>query len=142
MKLFATRCLPVVAFSLLLAACQTAQQEAASPTDELRSSFRQLDQTLAAGQLADAENQLNALEGRAAADARFGQYQRQLADAWLKRSQVALQQGDLNGAATALSHARSLMPKAPALTRGLGGAIDKARQTDSETPLPEPAPQS
>lgn len=142
MKPFATRCLSVVALSLLLAACQTARQDAQAPADDLRSSFQQLDQALAAGQLTDAETQLRALEGQSAADARVGQYQRQLADAWLKRSQVALEQGDLNGAATALSHARSLTPKAPALTEGLNGAIDKARQATSETPPVELVPQS
>lgn len=127
MKLFATRCLPVVAFSLLLAACQTAQQVADVPTDSLVSSFRHLDQDLAEGKLTEAESRLEALETSAAGDTRLEQYQRQLAEAWLKRGQSALQQGDLDNAAKALSHARSLMPQAPALTTGLDGAIDKAR---------------
>ncbi|WP_271409971.1 hypothetical protein [Pseudomonas sp. Q1-7] len=142
MKPFATRCLSIAALSVLLAACQTAQQGAEPPTDALSSGFLQLDQSLAAGQLAEAESQLRALEGSNAADARVAHYQRQLADAWLKRSQVALQLGDLDGAATALSHARSLMPKAPALTEGLNGAIDKARQAGNEALPLEPAPQS
>ncbi|QEY60572.1 hypothetical protein FXN65_00390 [Metapseudomonas lalkuanensis] len=128
MKLFATRCLPVVAFSLLLAACQTAQQVAEVPTDDLVSSFRHLDQDLADGKLTEAETQLKGLEERAAGDTRLEQYQRQLADAWLKRGQDALQQGDLDNATKALSHARSLMPQAPALTTGLDGAIDQARE--------------
>ncbi|UCO98300.1 hypothetical protein LF844_00320 [Metapseudomonas lalkuanensis] len=128
MKLFATRCLPVVAFSLLLAACQTAQQVAEVPTDDLVSSFRHLDQDLADGKLTEAGTQLKGLEERAAGDTRLEQYQRQLADAWLKRGQDALQQGDLDNATKALSHARSLMPQAPALTTGLDGAIDQARE--------------
>lgn len=142
MKPFATRCLSIAALSLLLAACQTAQQGAEPPADELSSSFLQLDQSLAAGQLTEAESQLKTLEGSNGADARVMHYQRQLADAWLKRSQSALQLGDLDGAATALSHARSLMPKAPALTEGLNGAIDKARQSADESLPLAPAPQS
>ncbi|MCO6056157.1 hypothetical protein NG726_05680 [Pseudomonas sp. MOB-449] len=126
MTLFATRCLPVVAFSLLLAACQTAQQVAEVPTDDLISSFHRLDQDLAEGKLLEAEAQLRGLEEKAAGDTRLEQYQRQLADAWMKRGQDALQKGDLDNATQALSHARSLMPQAPALTTGLDGAIDKA----------------
>ncbi|AOE82612.1 PA5502 family lipoprotein [Pseudomonas sp. TCU-HL1] len=128
MKLFATRCLPVIAFSLLLAACQTAQQVAEVPTDGLVSGFRQLDQNLAESKLIEAEAQLKSLEEKAAGDTRLEQYQRQLADAWMKRGQDALQKGDLDNATKALSHARSLMPQAPALTTGLDGAIDKARE--------------
>lgn len=143
MKLFATRCLPVVAFSLLLAACQTAQQAAEVPTDSLASSFRQLDQDLAAGKLGEAEAQLRGLESSATGDTRLEQYQRQLAEAWLKRGQTALQQGDLDNAAKALSHARSLTPQAPALTTGLDGAIDKAREARPGTaPGAQPAPLS
>ncbi|WP_044873397.1 PA5502 family lipoprotein [Pseudomonas sp. LFM046] len=128
MKLFATRCLPVVAFSLLLAACQTAQQTAEVPTDGLVTSFRHLDQDIAEGKLTEAEGRLKVLESTAAGDTRLEQYQRQLADAWLTRGQNALQQGDLDNAAKSLSHARSLMPQAPALTTGLDGAIGKARE--------------
>ncbi|MDH4583894.1 hypothetical protein E8F20_18725 [Pseudomonas sp. BN415] len=128
MTLFATRCLPVVAFSLLLAACQTAQQVADVPTDELVSSFRQLDQDLSEDKLTEAEGRLKGLESAAAGDTRLEQYQRQLAEAWLKRGQVALQQGDLDTAAKALSHARSLLPHAPALATSLDGALDKARE--------------
>ncbi|MEZ1441430.1 hypothetical protein QVM41_34920, partial [Pseudomonas shirazica] len=36
-------------------------------------------------------------------------------------------QGDLNTATSALGHARGLMPKAPALTAGLDGAINRAK---------------
>ncbi|MFZ6047975.1 hypothetical protein ACFW0H_17845 [Pseudomonas sp. CR3202] len=133
MKLFATRCLPVVAFSLLLAACQTAQQAAKVPTDELAGGFHQLDRELAEGKLNEAEGHLKSLEERAIGDRRLEQYQRQLADTWLKRGQAALQQGDLDHATKALSHARSLMPRAPALTTGLNDALDTARG-DSQAP--------
>ncbi len=128
MKLYATRCLPVVALSLLLAACQTAQQAAKVPTDELLGSFNQLDRDLSEGRLNEAESHLKRLEAGAIGDSRLDQYQRQLADAWLKRSQAALQQGDMDNATKALSHARSLMPRAPALTTGLNDTLDTARE--------------
>ncbi|BAU71750.1 hypothetical protein [Metapseudomonas furukawaii] len=142
MKSFATRCLPVVALSLLLAACQTARQTAEVPDAALVSSFQELGDDLSAGKLTEAEVQLKTLQDTAAGDARLEHYQRQLADAWLQRSQDALQQGDLDGATRALSHARSLMPKAPALTTGLDGAIDKARQLNPQSTAVEPGPQS
>ncbi|TWC39674.1 hypothetical protein FBY03_104225 [Pseudomonas sp. SJZ079] len=129
MMSFATRCLSIVAISLLLAACQSAPQVANLPTDDLVGAFRQLEQSLASGQLDDAESQLDALQRRATGDTRLEQYQRQLAEAYLRQGQQALQSGDLNGAATALSRARSLMPQAPALTTGLDGAIAQARET-------------
>lgn len=132
MKPFATRYLPVIAISLLLAACQSKPQDTVIPADELVTRFRQLDLTLANGQLAEAETQLKALQTSAAGDTRLEQYQRQLSEAWLKKGQAALQQGDLNSATTALSHARSLMPQAPALTTGLDGAIAHARASESE----------
>ncbi|WP_439860269.1 PA5502 family lipoprotein [Pseudomonas sp. MBLB4136] len=130
MKSFASRCLALVAASLLLAACQQAPQVAAPPTDELVSAFRQLDHSLAAGQLDAAEGQLAALQQRASGDTRLEQYQRQLAEAYLQRGQQALQSGDLDRATKALSHARSLMPQAPALTTGLDGAITQARDAE------------
>ncbi len=129
MMSFATRYLSIAAISLLLAACQSAPQVAHLPTDDLVSAFRQLEQSLASGQLGEAESQLNALQQRAAGDTRLEQYQRQLAEAYLRQGQQALQTGDLNSAATALSRARSLMPQAPALTTGLDGAIAQARET-------------
>jgi len=130
MKPFATRCLPIVAFSLLLAACQNAPKVAELPADESVSAFHQLDQSLSQGQLAEAETQLNALQQRAAGDTRLEQYQRQLAEAYLQQGQAALQKGDLDIATTALSRARSLLPQAPALTTGLDGAIAQARESE------------
>lgn len=130
MMSFASRCLSIVAVSLLLAACQSAPQVASLPTDDLVGAFRQLEQSLAAGQLSAAESQLGALQQRAAGDTRLEQYQRQLAEAYLQRGQQALQAGDLDSAAQALGQARSLMPQAPALTTGLEGAIGQAREAE------------
>ncbi|MGH8434188.1 MAG: PA5502 family lipoprotein, partial [Pseudomonas sp.] len=114
MKPFASRCLPIVAISLLLAACQSPSKVTALPTDELIVAFRQLDLSLAKGQLSEAESQLSALQQRATGDTRLEQYQRQLAEAYLQQGQSALQQGDLDTATKALSRARGFMPQAPA----------------------------
>ncbi|WP_422910705.1 PA5502 family lipoprotein [Pseudomonas sp. MAC6] len=115
---------------LLLAGCQSAPQPANLPVDDLVSAFRQLDQSLASGDLSNAESQLGSLQQRAAGDTRLEQYQRQLAEAHLQQGQKALQSGDLDNAAKALSRARSLMPQAPALTTGLDGAIAQAREAE------------
>ena len=115
---------------LLLAGCQSAPQPANLPVDDLVSAFRQLDQSLASGDLSNAESQLGSLQQRAAGDTRLEQYQRQLAEAHLQQGQKALQAGDLDNATKALSRARSLMPQAPALTTGLDGAIAQAREAE------------
>lgn len=130
MMSLALRRLFIVATLALLAACQHAPQEAELPTDELVSGFRQLDQSLSAGDLANAEQQLNALKVSAAGDTRLEQYQRQLSEAYLQQGQHALQSGDIDTATTALGRARSMMPQAPALTTGLDGAIAKAREAE------------
>ena len=127
---FASRCLSILAFSLLLAACQSTPQEAGAATDELLGDFRLLEQSLASGQLSEAESHLESLQSRASGDARLEVYQRQLAEAYLRQGQTALQAGDLDRATKALSQARQLMPQAPALTTGLGGAIAQVRQSE------------
>ncbi len=132
MKSFASGCLSIVTLSLLLVACQSAPQVANPPTDELVSAFQQLEQSLAAGQLGQAESQLAELQRRASGDTRLEQYQRQLAEAYLAQGQQALQAGDLDHAAQALGQARSLMPQAPALTTGLEGAIGQARAAERD----------
>lgn len=131
MKSFASCCLSLVLVSLL-AGCQGAPPVANLPTDDLVSAFRQLEQSLAAGQLSQAQSQLDGLQQRAGGDTRLEQYQRQLAEAYLQQGQQALQSGDLDRAATALGQARGLMPQAPALTTGLEGAIGQARQAELE----------
>ncbi|MGX5217342.1 PA5502 family lipoprotein [Pseudomonas segetis] len=131
MMSLALRRLFIVATLLVLAACQQqVPQEADLPTDPLVSGFNQLDQSLRAGNLATAEQQLDALKVSAAGDTRLEAYQRQLAEAYLHQGQQALQDGDLDTATTALGRARSMMPQAPALTTGLDGAIAKARETE------------
>jgi hypothetical protein len=100
--------------------------------DARATAIAQLEQNLASSELATAEDQLAALQKETPNDASLEQYQRQLAEAYLRRSQIVLQKGDVNAAATALSRARALMPKAPALTGGVNGAITEARKAELE----------
>lgn len=132
MKPFASRYLLLVAFSLLLGACQSTPPAATEAPDARATAIAQLEQSLASSELATAEGQLAALQAESPNDQSLEQYQRQLAEAYLRRSQIVLQKGDVNAAATALSRARVLMPKAPALTGGVNGAIAEARKAELE----------
>jgi len=130
MKPFASRYLLLVAFSLLLGACQSTPPAATEAPDARATAIAQLEQSLASSELATAEDQLAALQAESPNDQSLEQYQRQLAEAYLLRSQIVLQKGDVNAAATALSRARVLMPKAPALTGGVNNAIVHARKVE------------
>ena len=130
MKPFASRYLLLVAF-LLLGACQSTPPAPEVP-DARATAIAQLEQSLASNELATAEGQLATLQAQSPNDQSLEQYQRQLAEAYLQRSQIVLQKGDVNAAATALSRARVLMPKAPALTGGVNGAITEARKAELE----------
>jgi hypothetical protein len=116
---------------LLLGACQSTPPAPEAP-DARATAIAQLEQSLASSELATAEGQLAALQAESPNDQSLEQYQRQLAEAYLLRSQIVLQKGDVNAAATALSRARVLMPKAPALTGGVNGAIAEARKAELE----------
>ena len=130
MKPFASRYLLLAAFSLLLGACQSTPPAATQANDAQAAAIAQLEQSLASSELATAEDQLAALQAASPNDQSLVQYQRQLAEAYLQRSQIVLQKGDVNAAATALSRARALMPKAPALTGGVNNAIVNARKAE------------
>jgi tetratricopeptide (TPR) repeat protein len=128
MKPYASRYLLLVLFSLTLAACQSKPADTAPPPEP--EAYQQLSQNIASNELATAEDQLAALQKQNPADERLENYQRQLAEAYLQRSQVVLQKGDVNAAASALARARALMPTAPALTSGVNGAIAHARKAE------------
>jgi len=130
MKPFASRYLLLVAFSLLLGACQSTPPAPPEVPDARATAIAQLEQNLASSELATAEDQLATLQTQYPNDQSLEQYQRQLAEAYLRRSQIVLQKGDVNAAATALSRARALMPKAPALTGGVNNAIVTARKAE------------
>jgi len=131
MKPFASRYLLLAAFSLILTACASKPVESPA-VPAAPDGWQQLQQSIASNELATAEDQLAALQAQSPADGRLEQYQRQLAEAYLQRSQIVLQKGDVNAAATALARARALMPKAPALTGGVNGAIAQARKDELE----------
>lgn len=130
MKPFASRYLLLVAFSLLLGACQSTPSATTAATDARATAIAQLEQNLASSELATAEDQLATLQAQSPDDPSLVHYQRQLAEAYLRRSQIVLQKGDVNAAATALARARALMPKAPALTGGVNNAIVNARKAE------------
>lgn len=130
MKPFTSRYLLLAAFSLLLGACQSTPPAAPQAPDPRAAAIAQLEQNLASSELATAEDQLAALQAQSPNDPALEAYQRQLAEAYLQRSQIVLQKGDVNAAATALSRARALMPKAPALTGGVNSAISHARKAE------------
>ncbi|MHC8397923.1 PA5502 family lipoprotein [Pseudomonas sp. LB3P93] len=130
MKLLASRYLLLAAFSLVLGACQSTPSATTEATGARAAAIAQLEQNLASSELATAEDQLATLQAQSPDDPSLVQYQRQLAEAYLRRSQIVLQKGDVNAAATALARARALMPKAPALTGGLNNAIVDARKAE------------
>ncbi|MDE1167521.1 MAG: hypothetical protein PW845_19645 [Pseudomonas sp.] len=128
MKPFASRYLLLAAFSLVLAACQSKPTE--PPTAPVPDAYLQVQQNIASGELATAEDQLATLQKQAPDDPRLEPYQRQLAEAYLQRSQIVLQKGDVNAAATALARARALMPKAPALGGAGNNTVSDARKAE------------
>ena len=130
MKLFNSRYLLLAAFSLLLGACQSTPTADQLAQQQRAAAIAQLEQNLTSNELATAEDELAALQAQTPDDPQMVQYQRQLAEAYLQRSQIFLQKGDVNAAATALSRARTLMPKAPALTSGVNSAIAHARKAE------------
>ena len=130
MKLFNSRYLLLAAFSLLLGACQSTPSGDTPVPGARATAIAQLEQNLASSELATAEDQLATLQKQTPDDPQLVQYQRQLAEAYLQRSQIVLQKGDVNAAATALSRARALMPTAPALTGGVNSAIAHARKAE------------
>jgi hypothetical protein len=130
MKPFASRYLLLAAFSVLLAACQGTPTVESPVSETAPDGFAQLEQSITSNELATAEDQLAKLQAAAPTDIRLESFQRRLAEAYLSRSQIGLQKGDVNAAATALSRARALMPKAPALTSGVNGAIAHARKAE------------
>lgn len=85
--------------------------------DELVKDFNQVSAQIARGELQTAEASLDAVSQRAAAnDVRIGQYQRELASAYLQQGRQQLQAGDARGAAATLAQGeRHLQAASPAL---------------------------
>ncbi|MHB9800789.1 hypothetical protein ACYCAX_23640 [Pseudomonas sp. MT3] len=110
MKSFVIRLFSLMALALALSACQsTASNPAASSGFETE---------LAAGRLESAQLKLGSEQEDAT---QLAERRQRLADAYLERSRKALQDGDVNGATTALTRARSLMPRAPGVAADVSG---------------------
>ncbi|WP_051231871.1 hypothetical protein [Stutzerimonas azotifigens] len=146
MKSSVSRPWPALAFTLYALLLPTARAD-----DRLAAQLREIERALDAGQLEQAQAQLEAARAQASpGDARFEQAQRTLADALIRLGGAALEAGDIDTAARALGQARSLMPGAPALTTGLEQSIEQMRQarfavsnavtTPDLVPVQEPSP--
>ena len=88
--------------------------------------LKQLEQSLAKGQMSQAESQLNALKQRLAGDTRLEQAQRQLSDGYLKQGEQAARQGDLAAAQQAAQQAQRLLPNNPK-TAALQQSIEQTK---------------
>lgn len=135
MTSFPIRRAALAALALLMVGCQSQQTTepvpAPAPAAEaaVPSAQEQFETSLAEGRLAEAEAQFEALQQEGEPTVLL-QAQRRLSEAYLQEGQKALESGDLDKAAKSLGQARNLMPKAPALTTGLDGAIGKAREAE------------
>lgn len=133
MTSFPLRRAALAVLALLMVGCQSPQHADSAPAPAAvavaPSAQEQFDASLAEGRLADAEAQFEALQ-QGGEPAVVLHTQRRLSEAYLQEGQKALENGDLDKAAKSLGHARNLMPKAPALTTGLDGAIGKAREAE------------
>jgi len=135
MTSFPIRRAALAALALLMVGCQSQQAtepvQTHAPAAEaaVPSAQEQFETSLAEGRLAEAEAQFEALQQDGEPTVLL-QAQRRLSEAYLQEGQKALESGDLDKAAKSLGHARNLMPKAPALTTGLDGAIGKAREAE------------
>ena len=139
MKLFNYRYVLLVAFSVLLGACQSTPSADQLAQQQRAAAIAQLEQNLASSELATAEDELATLQAQTPDDPQWVQYQRQLAEAYLQRSQIYLQKADVNAAATALSRARTLMLGATLFPAGLSNGGTSDPTNDRTVNLPQGA---
>ncbi|GGJ95591.1 hypothetical protein [Pseudomonas matsuisoli] len=124
MRPLSIRSLCAIAFAVTLSGCQFGPK---TPQDPYADDYARVEQSLAAGRPGEAQIRLNAMPEASRSDPRNATFRQRLSDAYLQQGRRALQAGDMDTATKALSHARSLMPSAPALTTGLDGAVEQAR---------------
>ncbi|HWR79807.1 MAG TPA: hypothetical protein VN303_06380 [Pseudomonas sp.] len=96
--------------------------------DEMVLALRNLDKSVANNQLAQAENQLQALQQRIPGDTRLEQAQREISAAYLRQGEGALKAGNLQGAAQSLTKAQRIQPIASAQATALAEAIQQTQQ--------------
>ena len=105
------RRLAYLVLPLLLAACQHAPPAAPpAPVDPVAQDVQAFEQLLQAGQLTDAQVQLESLQQRRPDEPRLAGFRRQLAEAYLMQGEAFLRQGQRKAAAGALAQARRWLP--------------------------------
>lgn len=119
--------LPVAILALLLAA-PLPGFATTDGVDPVVLALRELDQSVARGQLAQAESQLQALQQQIPGDTRLEAAQRQIAAGYLQQGESALSKGDLNAAKTAVQKVRTIGPSAAAQSATLANAVEQAER--------------
>ena len=134
MKQFMVRSIALSGMCVFLMACQGVAQQTAQEQQEMQFaiSAQVFEQYLQADNLPFAAEQLDEMQSAGLSGTTLELYQQQLAEAWLAKSKHALEQHDIQQAATALANARKWLPDAPALAVELPEAM-------IEPVAPEPA---
>jgi hypothetical protein len=109
----------------VLLLCASLSSLAWAEIDPTVQALRQLEQSIASGQIAQAESQLQTLRGKIPGDTRLQAAEREIAGAYVSQGQAALAKGDLQGASQAVQKADSLGPAGAAQGQALAQAIEK-----------------
>ena len=125
MNALRNRLTALLASSMLMLSFGTVAEEG---IDEMVLALRNLDKSVANNQLAQAENQLQALQQRIPGDTRLEQAQREISAAYLRQGESALRAGNLQGAAQSLTKAQRILPTASAQATALSEAISQSQQ--------------
>ena len=125
MNALRNRLTALLASSMLMLSFGTVAEEG---IDEMVLALRNLDKSVANNQLAQAENQLQALQQRIPGDTRLEQAQREISAAYLRQGEGALKAGNLQGAAQSLTKAQRIQPIASAQANALAEAIQQTQQ--------------
>lgn len=125
MNALRNRLTALLASSMLMLSFGTIAEEG---IDEMVLALRNLDKSVANNQLAQAENQLQALQQRIPGDTRLEQAQREISAAYLRQGEGALKAGNLQGAAQSLTKAQRIQPIASAQATALAEAIQQTQQ--------------
>ncbi|MDM1696885.1 hypothetical protein HX099_09475 [Thiopseudomonas alkaliphila] len=145
MKQFMVRSIALSGMCVFLMACQGVAQQTAQEQQEMQFaiSAQVFEQYLQADNLPFAAEQLDEMQSAGLSGTALELYQQQLAEAWLAKSKHALEQHDMQQAATALANARKWLPDAPALAAELPEAVIEPAPPEPVVPpvkaLPKPA---
>ena len=145
MKQFMVRSIALSGMCVFLMACQGVAQQTAQEQQEMQFaiSAQVFEQYLQADNLPFAAEQLDEMQSAGLSGTALELYQQQLAEAWLAKSKHALEQDDMQQAATALANARKWLPDAPALAVELPEAVIEPVAPEPALPpvkaLPKPA---